>query len=140
MSSTISYLKQYKEYLELKNYSSGTISIYLNTLRIFFDYCKEYCDASIDYQEYARRYILHLQSRGLSWSTTNIQYSSLKLFCVKIKRDLFWTPFLNIPKASIPKNFVRIIFIFYLRQLLSFLLREFLLSFFIYYCFYNKFN
>jgi integrase/recombinase XerD len=102
MTLSSAYFKQYNEYLILKNYSSGTISIYLDTLRIFFDYCKEYCDASIDYQEYARRYILDLQSRGLSWSTINIQYSSLKLFCVKIKRDKWDMDHLPRPKNSKP--------------------------------------
>jgi integrase/recombinase XerD len=100
MSSTSGYLKHYKEYLVLKNYSNGTIAIYLNTLCIFFDYCKEHSDSSIDYQGYSRRYILDLQSRGLSWSTINIQYSSLKLFCVKIKRDKWDMDYLPRPKTS----------------------------------------
>ena len=50
------------------------------------------------YQEYARSYILDLQGRGLSWSTINVQYSSLKLFCVKIKRDQWDVDHLPRPK------------------------------------------
>ena len=98
MSSTTAYLKRYEEYLTLKNYSKGTITVYLSTLRIFFNYCKAHRDASIDYQEYARRYILKIQSKGVSWSTINIQYSSLKLFCVKIKRDKWDVDHLPRPK------------------------------------------
>ncbi len=100
MSSTTTYLKRYNEYLTLKNYSSGTITIYLSTLRIFFKYCKEHSEATIDFQEYARRYILDVQSRGFSWSTINIQYSSLKLFCIKIKRDKWDVDHLPRPKKS----------------------------------------
>lgn len=100
MSSTTVYLKQYNEYLTLKNYSNATIAIYLNTLQIFFDYCKQHPDATIDFQEYARKYILDLRDRGLSWSTVNIQYSSLKLFCIKIKRDQWDVDYLPRPRKS----------------------------------------
>jgi integrase/recombinase XerD len=100
MSSAITYLKLFSEYLTLKNYSNGTITIYLSTLRIFFNYCKEHGDAAFDFQEYARRYILDIRGRGLSWSTVNIQYSSLKLFCIKIKRDKWDVDYLPRPRKS----------------------------------------
>ncbi len=107
MSSMTTYLKRYNEYLTLKNYSSGTITIYLSTLRIFFKYCKEHSDATIDFQEYARRYILDVQSRGVSWSTINIQYSSLKLFCTKIKRDKWDVD--HLPRSKKSKRLPRIL-------------------------------
>ncbi len=83
MSSAAAYRKLNEEYLTLKNYSKGTITVYLSTLRIFFDYSKAHRDASIDYQEYARRYILKIQSRGvwLVYDQYTIQF--VKLFCEK---------------------------------------------------------
>lgn len=100
MSSMVAYLKEYEEYLTLKNYSKGTITVYLSSLRLFFDYCNKNRDASFDFQEYSRRYILDLRSRGISWSTVNIQYSSLKLFCIKVKRDKWDVDYLPRPKES----------------------------------------
>ncbi len=100
MSSSVDYQKEYEEYLILKNYSQGTLELYMRALVSFFEYCRSNRDDTKGYQNYARGYILEFRSKGLSWSTLNIHYSSLKLFCTKIRREQWDIDHLPRPKGS----------------------------------------
>ena len=100
MSSSTVYLKQYGEYLQLRNYSGGTHKQYVNALRLFFDYCKLSHVDSMSYQDYARSYILEIQNSGISWSTINIRYSAIKLFCTKLLKEPWDIDHLPRPKKS----------------------------------------
>lgn len=107
MSSSAACLQRYKEYLQLRNYSDGTREVYMGSLRLFFDYCRVHSEASKSYQDHARSYILEIQSSGISWSSINIRYSSIKLFCTKVLKEEWDID--HLPRSKKSKRYPRIL-------------------------------
>lgn len=107
MSSSSIYLKRFREYLELGNYSDHTITMYLKSIESFFSFCKSNKELDVCYQEFARRYMLKVKSCGHSWSTINIHYSSMKLFSEKVRGEEWNIAHLPRPKGE--KNLQRIL-------------------------------
>ncbi len=84
MKSRESLIEDYGSYMTLKNYSEQTISSYLRTVRMFYDYRKESKMRGRISQEHAKQYLLMRIKSGCSWSTINCDYSSLRKYFKQI--------------------------------------------------------
>lgn len=77
-------LRQYKDYVVLKNYRPQTIRSYLKIIVRFLHFCKTQTDQSKPVQEYAKMYLVHRFHTGKSWSSVNMDYSAILLLCKHI--------------------------------------------------------
>lgn len=80
MQSTDERIESYHAYMRLKNYSSQTISSYLRTIRMFYDYRKSKKMRGRLTEDHAKQYLLMRMDCGCSWSTINCDYSSLRKY------------------------------------------------------------
>ena len=94
MQPTISsQLKNFEEYLILRNFSMATRSMYLRRLESFLRFAqRKHSDRPLS-QELARSYILQRHKQGKSWSTINCDYSSLRKYFKEVLEYewLFWS-------------------------------------------------
>ena len=82
-------LNTYKDYLRIQNYSPRTIKSYMLWLRHFLEFrIEQKIEGQLD-QEQARQYILYKLDHGLSWSTINVLYSSLRKYYREVA-DIEW--------------------------------------------------
>lgn len=77
MGHSAKYLKTYREYLLLKNYSPETRKGYVRSIKGFFNYVSHSKNAYDSVQDYARSYLLSRIKGQLSWSSVNCDYSAL---------------------------------------------------------------
>ena len=73
-------LKNYEDYLILKNFSKATRSMYLRTTKSFLRFAQRKHGTKPLSQDIARAYILHRLKAGRSWSTINCDYSALRKY------------------------------------------------------------
>lgn len=102
-----SYSDQYSDYMELANYSPQTIKSYTSTINNFFSFVRINIGMNEGFMDYCRAYLLFLKRSDLSWSTINMKYSALKLFCTKILDDDWDIEELPRPKQE--KKLIRIL-------------------------------
>ena len=76
-------IQWYKDYLVLANFSPRTITMYIRTIRNYYDYL-ENRPTRIEDQESAQQYLLKRLSQGSSWSTINCDYSALRKYFKEI--------------------------------------------------------
>ena len=76
-------IQWYKDYLVLANFSPRTITMYIRTIRNYYDYL-ENRSTRIEDQESAQQYLLKRLSQGSSWSTINFDYSALRKYFKEI--------------------------------------------------------
>jgi len=80
----------YRKYLMLANFKKSTVSMYCRTLEKFLEYAKEaYPKKSLN-QDQAQSYLLQRLEGGSSWSTINVDYSSLRKY-FKQRLDYPWS-------------------------------------------------
>lgn len=73
-------MKDYEDYLILKNYSSATRVMYLRTLKSYLRFhIGKFPNQNLT-QDTAREYILYRTKSGKSWPTINCDYSSLRKY------------------------------------------------------------
>lgn len=65
-----------------KDYSSNTIYIYINSVRVFFEYSNDFN------LENVKRYILTLEEKGFSVRTINLRVTALEIFSQFIKNPI----------------------------------------------------
>jgi site-specific recombinase XerD len=88
-------LKNYADYLTLINYRPQTKESYIRCITKFLEYCVLHSDQNLSPHEYAKNYLIHRFNSGLTWSSVNIDYSSLRLFfnhVVKVEWDYKFIP------------------------------------------------
>ena len=80
------YLKQFENWMTLKNYSPKTIKSYLCAVKQFWRFCeKRRADASFSKDNAVEIYLLYrFKEQKVSWQTVNGDYSGLRLFYVHI--------------------------------------------------------
>jgi site-specific recombinase XerD len=71
MSNFEKHLKDYHSYMRLKNYSKQTVTSYLRTVRMFYEYRSQLKLRGRISEEHARKYLLMRIDSGCSWSTIN---------------------------------------------------------------------
>ena len=80
----------YRKYLMLANFKKSTVSMYCRTFEKFLEYAKEaYPKKSLN-QDQAQSYLLLRLEGGSSWSTINVDYSSLRKY-FKQRLDYPWS-------------------------------------------------
>ena len=94
------YLEAYKQTLDLRNFSPKTIKSYYKCIQSFFNYSKLHSDPSLLYVDYVKSYLLDLKKQKRSWSTINVNYSALKLFCVSTLNRVWDIEHLPRPKSA----------------------------------------
>ena len=73
-------IEAYRSYMVLKNYSKQTVSSYLRTLRMFYDFRSDRKMRGRINEEHAKQYLLMRIESGCSWSTINCDYSALRKY------------------------------------------------------------
>ena len=97
-------LVEYKDYLILRNYSARTIKTYLSSINSFLDFVLVKNDADSDVFKYAKSFLIQRFKDGKSWSSVNVDYSSLRILIVNVLGKEWDYEIMPRPKgkASIP--------------------------------------
>lgn len=103
MSKSDDKLRQYHNYLVLKNYSLHTQQSYLSVVKSYLEYVSLHCRKErLSPQEHATNFIMEKHQLGLSWSYINIIISGLLIYFRQIL-DLSWDYSIT-PRPKIPKR------------------------------------
>lgn len=93
-----SLLQQFSDYLLIRNYSKATHKSYLSRVRSFIEYNEDH-DIT---EESIKSYITYRFKQGVTWSTVNCDYSSLKLFYVSVLNKEWKDFILQRPRGEKP--------------------------------------
>lgn len=80
MSAIENKIEANRSYMVLKNYSKQTVSSYLRTLRMFYDFRSDRKMRGRINEDHAKQYLLMRIESGCSWSTINCDYSALRKY------------------------------------------------------------
>jgi site-specific recombinase XerD len=80
MNTVQKQLDDYHAYLRLKNYSKQTVTSYLRTIRLFYEFRSGSKMRGRISEEQAKQYLLMRIDSGCSWSTINCDYSALRKY------------------------------------------------------------
>jgi len=80
----------YRKYLMLAKFKKSTVSMYCRTLENILEYAKEAYPKEALNQDQAQSYLLQRLEGGSSWSTINVDYSSLRKYS-KQRLDYLWS-------------------------------------------------
>lgn len=93
------YLKEYRNFMILKNFSTKTIKTYYQIVHYYLRYCQEkHPDLPLT-DDIAKEYLLHRYAKGLDWQTINSDYSSIQ----KFYKNIILQPW-NISKLPRPRK------------------------------------
>jgi site-specific recombinase XerD len=88
MKEQSAYVRDLREWLVLRNYSTSTINAYTGALRQFLAWRPSQGLGVTFAQEDARRYLLHRYDQGRRWQTINGDYSALQKFYTHVLDEL----------------------------------------------------
>ena len=83
-------VRSYTSYLRLCNFKRSTVEAYSRTLWHFYEYHKDSHGDVMPTQDHVQSYLLYRLDRGLSWSSINADYSSLRKYFKQLK-DYDWS-------------------------------------------------
>jgi len=90
MISVKKEVNAYRAHLTISNFKSSSVSAYCRTLELFLIYCQqEFPDVSPGQQQ-VQAYLLTRLNDGKSWSSINVDYSSLRKYFIVLK-DFKWS-------------------------------------------------
>ncbi len=82
--------EQYRAYLKLANFKKSTVDTYCRTLELFYAFHIEKYGQVVPTQNHVQAYLLERLDKGLSWSSINCDYSSLRKYFKQL-RDYEWS-------------------------------------------------
>lgn len=80
MHHSLNVLKEYRDFMILKNFSPRTIKTYLQIVDYFLKFSDIHFPTDTMSDDMVRKYLVHRFEKGLAWQSVNSDYSSIQKF------------------------------------------------------------